>query len=526
MLVAIISPYAQLTSIGVRSIGAYLKAHGHRTRLIFLPDVISTRDKGSDYAQPYPEGVDEQLVDLCTDADLVAFSLSTNYFFKVAELSRTVRERLSVPVVWGGVHPTISPEECLEYADYVCVGEGEDSILELADRLEKGENPKDVGNMLNLVDGKVVRNPLKPLIIDLDSLPQLDYSLQDHHVLLGDRIVPLDESLMRTFWTACSYFDQPDEVIYETMWTRGCPYHCSFCINGYLLGLYGEERFFRRRSVDHLMTELTSIRERFPWFNNIVFTDDCFTANPVEQLQHFAQRYREEIGVPFFCLFTDTYMVDERIEPLKKAGMQIVEVGLQSADDRTNRLYRRPHFSPERILRRARRFTELTEGEVPIIYDIILDNPYDDVDALLKTLWLAERLPPPKKLHLFSFTFYPGIELHRKALADGTIEDPRVHYTKDNHHREARYVNFLFTLLNKGVPRWMLKILAFKPWVRLMESPPFRFLFGLLKPLYWRMLRADRIRWAEQNFAGMLDEGSPRRTESSADVESKADTPA
>lgn len=513
MLVAIISPYVQLTSIGVRSISAYLKAHGHSTRLIFLPDVISTRDQGSDYAQPYPEGVAEQLVEVCRGADIVAFSLTTNYFYKVSELSRVIREKLSVPVVWGGVHPTIYPRECLEYADYVCVGEGEDALVELADRVEKGETPTDVNNMLTMVDGELVRNPLNPVIKDMDSLPHFDYSLDDHHVLLGKKIVPLDEPLLQIFWRGLMIFERPDEIIYETMWTRGCPYFCSFCINGYMLELYKGDRFFRTRSVDHLMEELTQITERFPWIDNIVFTDDCFTANPLHALQEFSERYKQEIDRPFFCLFTEDYMVEERLKPLTEAGMRMFEVGLQSADDRANKLYNRPHFSPERLLKRARRFNRATNAEISVVYDIILDNPYDDVDALHKTLRFAEKLPKPRWLHLFSLVFYPGIELHRRALKDGKIDDPRVHYMKDSHHRKARYINFLFTMLNKGVPAWFVRLLSFKPWLRLMESKPFRAFFDLFSPFYWKIVRSGRERWARHNFAGMLDEPPSGPTE-------------
>jgi radical SAM superfamily enzyme YgiQ (UPF0313 family) len=502
--IVLVSPYSQLTTLGIRVLSSYLKRKGHSTRLVFMPDVVSMATNGVDFVGSYPDRVADQLAELCQNAGLIGFSLATNYFNKVGDLADRVREKVSVPVVWGGVHPTVSPEECLEHADYVCVGEGEEALLELADRLEGEERPLDVPNMMVSDGGRAVMNPLRPLISDLDSVPSPDYSLEDHHVMLGDEIVPLTEPLMRDFWTAGSNFDDAGSIIYETIWTRGCPYHCSFCINDYLLELYSGERFYRKRSVDHLMSELLSVREMYPWFNRLVFVDDCFAAVNLEDLRAFTERYREEIGLPFFCLLTEDYMIEKRLRPLLDAGLSRAEVGLQSASDQTNRLYKRQHFSPERLVERSSQLQSIAGGSCELTYDIILDNPFESVDSVMRTFEIAMRLPQPRKLQLFSLTYFPGTELHKKALEQGVIKDPRAHYLKEDHHRQARYVNFLFTLLNKGVPRWLLRVLSIRPLVRLLETPPLRFLFGLLGPLYHRFLRAVNTTGAKMRFALVL----------------------
>ncbi|MBD3370567.1 radical SAM protein [Candidatus Fermentibacteria bacterium] len=505
MRIVLVSPYSQLTTLGIRVLSSYLKRKGHSTRLVFMPDVVSMATNGVDFVGNYPDRAVDQLVELCQDAGLVGFSLATNYFHKVGDLTDRVRERISVPVVWGGVHPTVSPEECLEHADYVCVGEGEEALLELAGRLEEEERPLDVPNMMVRKEGREVMNPLRPLISDLDSVPPPDYSLDDHHVLLGDEIVPLTELLMREFWTAGSNFDEADSVVYETIWTRGCPYHCSFCINDYLLELYQGERFYRKRSVEHLMSELVSMREMYPWFNRLVFVDDCFAAVKLDDLRAFTERYRDEIGLPFFCLLTEDYMIEKRLQPLLRAGLNRAEVGLQSASDRTNRLYKRGHFSPDQLVERSLELQRMTDGSCELTYDIILDNPFESVDSIIRTFEVAMRLPQPRKLQLFSLTYFPGTELHKKALEEGVIEDPRAHYLKEDHHREARYVNILFTLLNKGAPGWLLKVLSFRPLVKLMETPPLRFLIRLLNPLYHGLLKAMNTGGAKERFALILN---------------------
>jgi radical SAM superfamily enzyme YgiQ (UPF0313 family) len=512
MKVTLISPYINIAALGLRFLSSYLRGEGHRTQIIFLSDLDSMIETGADFHGTYSERVLDQLVEACSDSDLIGFTLMTNYFYKVADLSRRLGERLSVPIVWGGSHPTAAPEECLEYADLVCVGEGERSLLDVLQRLGEGRGLEGVPNMW--VKGSDPPSPSSyyPPVQNLDALPFPDYCLEDHFILLGDRMVRMREDILRSFSTSAGYFESGHETIYQTIASRGCPYNCAFCINSRYLELYGARKFFRRRSMENVVAELESVLERFEWFNGLVLHDDCFTAASPEELREFERLYTERVGLPLFVLLSSTTMDREHMGPLIRAGLQKIQVGVQSASDATNTLYDRGYFSPEKLLRRASELQDYSDHNSLIIYDIMLDSPFEDVDSMLQTLRLVIDLPRPKQLQLYSLTLYPGTRLRDLALERGMIEDPRAHYLKENHERRLRYINLLFTLVNQGVPDPVIRLLSWRPWVHFMESPPVRWVFSLLSPLYNRMLRSLSRRVFAASYSRILEltDGSER----------------
>jgi anaerobic magnesium-protoporphyrin IX monomethyl ester cyclase len=505
MKITLVAPYLDITALSIRSISASLRQEGHQVRLVFLPDLAAVMKHGVDFTGSYSERVTGQVADLCSDSRLVGYSLMTNYFPKIAELTRAVRKRTGLPSVWGGVHPTIAPEECAGVADYVCVGEGEGAIIELAHTLDCGQAPSDTANIAFTRNGSLVFTPPRPLIQDLDSLPFPDYHLEDQYVLVGDSVVPLSEELLTEMSRGRVNFIGPDHVVYETMWTRGCPYHCSFCINNALLELYPKQKSVRRRSVDHLMAELEWMHQRFPRFNRINFADDCFIYGSIDQLTEFSRRYRDSVNFPFFCLLSVQSVKEEKLKLLVDAGLRRVEVGIQSAAGSTNDLYRRNYFSADKLVECAQLLRTYLPDDVVPAYDVILENPYEEAPAVLETLRAVLRMPRPFVLQLFSLTFFPGTELYRKALADGTIAGGEDSYHKEDHHRGISWLNMLFLMVNKGVPWTIIAALAWKPLVLLMESRPIRRLFALGNRPYWAYkARRDR-KSTHQRFGPLLD---------------------
>jgi radical SAM superfamily enzyme YgiQ (UPF0313 family) len=130
--VTLISPYQDITANGLRIISSYLKRERHDVDLIFLN---ITNDRLSDYFTFNKEAFND-LVYLCKSSDLIGFSLMSSHFVKVKELTIKIKEKLDIPIIWGGIHPSVKPEECLKYADMVCIGEGEETMLELANKLK------------------------------------------------------------------------------------------------------------------------------------------------------------------------------------------------------------------------------------------------------------------------------------------------------------------------------------------------------------------------------------------------------
>ena len=124
MKIALISTNTYPGDQGLRTVSSYLKEKGFETKLIFLPYV-------EDYSKLYSKKVILQILNLCKDCNLIGLSSMASTSKRAIQVIKNLK-RLNVPMIWGGVHATISPESCIPHVNYVCVGEGEEAIYELA----------------------------------------------------------------------------------------------------------------------------------------------------------------------------------------------------------------------------------------------------------------------------------------------------------------------------------------------------------------------------------------------------------
>lgn len=485
MLITLISPYPDITSFGIRSISAYLRAHGHATRLIFLPD-----PRGDDlvYGQDrYDDAVLGELIPLCGAAELVGIGLMTNHFEGAAQITRKIKPSIQAPVLWGGVHPTIRPEECLEYADIACIGEAEEAVLELADALASGADYRSVSNLCLKRDGQAVRNPLRPLTQNLDAYPRPDYSLEDHHIMLDGHIVPMTDEIMHDVLERGTVSQYLGKIGYQTMTGRGCPHQCTYCINDAVKCMYGSKGYLRWRSTNHVMDELMWVKEHMPYIGFVWISDDAFFARSAAQMAEFCAAYKEKIALPFSCLASPMTISQEKMDQLVDAGLVYVQMGVQSGSIRIQELFNRKSMTNERMLEAMRIINSHKEKLFPPSYDFILDVPYEtDRDKIDSLLFIA-RIPKPFRLQPFGLVLYPGTYLHQKAVEDGFITDERREiYAKSYTMRSANYLNLLFSVTKGGkLPGGFLKLLVTSPVVDILNSrfmaPFFRAVFVLGK---------------------------------------------
>lgn len=488
MSVVLIAPYSDITAMGVRSLSASLKARGVPTRLVFLPDAAAEIGDFSGRSYRYDPAVVEQVAELCSDAALVGVSLFTMYFERVADLTLKLRERISAPVIWGGIHPTVRPEECLQYVDMVCVGEGEEALLELVERMGRGLGTEDVPNIWARRDGGIVRNGPRPLIQDLDALPFPDYDLDDDYVMLVEerRLARMDEGLLREFMGGSPMAQKARTVPYQTMATRGCPHSCTYCCNHLLRKLYAGQRYLRRRSPENIVGELVRVIGRHGFIERVTFSDDSFFAASKEAIAVFAGLYKKEVGLPFFCLGSPLTITAEKLDSLVSAGMVEIQMGIQSASPRTLELYNRS--IPAALTEKAAFLINRHREKVMPIYDFLLDNPYEDPRDVVETLRFILKLPRPYILQPFSLVLFPGTVLYDRAKEDGLLADEMSDvYRKQFHIRASSYLNLMFLLLNHGFPRPLMRALLSSPLVWAFNRSIFNPLYAVIIGSYRKM---------------------------------------
>jgi anaerobic magnesium-protoporphyrin IX monomethyl ester cyclase len=445
----LVSPYSDITSYGLRCLSSYLKSFGHEVIMIFLPDYREEVEDKRNTDDLYLQSLMEEVARQAQGSGLIGISLMTYCFQRVAQLTDYLKAQLSVPIIWGGIHATIRPEECLAHADYACRGEGEESLAKLVAALEANESVSEVPNLVFQRDGRVVLNPVAPLVQKLDVFPRPDYDLTDHfYALLGQPpLKPMDPESFEKLM-AMNPLSDPGrgEIVYQTMSSRGCPYHCAYCCNNFLRQLYAKQKYVRFLEVETIIGELKDIKARFPFLNTVLFSDDSFFSAPTRWLEHFARRYAAEVGLPFRCLASPLAITEAKLALLTGAGLRGLQIGIQSGSERTRRQYQR-EGSSEAVIRAGQIVAQFIPPIDPPKYDIILDNPYETMEDLQDTIYLMRRLPPPYQVQPFSLVFIPGTDLHTKALRDGLIQDEqRQIYRKQFHVAGNIYFKFLMTL--------------------------------------------------------------------------------
>jgi radical SAM superfamily enzyme YgiQ (UPF0313 family) len=488
MHITLISPYPDITAFGMRTISAYLRRNGHRTRLVFLPDPFG--DELQYGVKRYEDSVLDQLAGLCRGTDLVGITLMTNFFDGAVQITTRLRAASDTPVIWGGVHPTIRPEESLAHADIVCVGDGEEAVLELAEKLAAGRDWTDTANLWSKCAGAIVRNAPRPLTRDLDVYPRPDYSLEDHHILFKGILQPLNAEITKRCLERGTVSRYLKRIGYQTMTGRGCPHQCTYCVNDALKNLYGRTGYLRWRSTGHVIEELLWVKEQMPYIGFIWISDDAFFAHPPAAIMEFCREYKEKIGLPFSCLASPLTVTKEKMAALVDAGLIYIQMGIQTGSPRIQELFNRKSMSNDRVMQAVRIINEHKDRMFPPSYDFILDVPYETDQDVVESLRLIAGIPKPYHLQPFALVLYPGTRLHEMAKRDGLLGDEkREIYAKSYTMRKGNYLNLLITLACGGkFPGPLLKLFVSLPVVSILNSKP-------LKPLFkgiYRVLRAAK----------------------------------
>ena len=152
MRIALVATYTHPIALGLRLVSSYLKAVGHDVEMIFMK---SKRDTAK---ADFSEAALDDFVERMRHQDLIGMGLMTNTFFRACVLTQRIREAgIGAPIIWGGTHPTVAPNESLEVPDIICVGEGEEPMLRLVEHLEADKDPTGIGSLGFRANGPFAR---------------------------------------------------------------------------------------------------------------------------------------------------------------------------------------------------------------------------------------------------------------------------------------------------------------------------------------------------------------------------------
>ena len=335
-------------NLGVMSIAGVLRAHGHEVDLILTDE----------HRKNYLDVIDQ------FNPDLIAFSFMTGNRRWAFTTARIIKQRLNKPIIFGGVHPTLFPEDIdLNFVDYLCVGEGEHPVLELMNALENGDDCSTIQNLWVSKDGAVQKNPLRDLIQDFDSLPLPYREIYYKYKFIRD--LPIKRFIAGI----------------------GCPYRCTFCHNPMQIKMYkGKGPFVRKKSVDRVMKEIHAVKDRFV-LKRVHFSDDTFTLDKT-WLRNFLEAYRSEIAIPFSCNIRIDQVNEEIIHAMRESGCFGISFGIESGSERIRNSILKKNLQEEDIIKNSR---IIKKYGIKLIITNMLGLPEETLEDAFKTVALNQK---------------------------------------------------------------------------------------------------------------------------------------
>jgi len=433
-------------NVGIEYLSSVLKQAGHQVCLAYDPGLFGPNDNV--LYIPWLERVfsqERQIVRkvVRSNPDLIALSVYTNTYQWARHMAKKLREHVDAPIVLGGIHPTLVPDEVMKdpFVDFAIVGEGEEALLELVERGRKSCG--DIRNLWYRENGEVKGNPPRPPIEDLDALPMPDKGLFERDVNFGDD--------------------------YLILTARGCRFSCSYCCESFMNRLY-RGRYFRRRGVDSVMHELAIMRDRYR-YREVMFNDSIFFTDK-EWLAEVLTRFSDEIGVPFRCFGQSRYLDEDIARMLKDAGCYAIEFGVQT----TNDAIRRRVLSRGDTMENVRRAVAICD-ELGIAYDIdhMFGLPDETEPDHLDAARFYSGLKCLNRLKCHNLTYFPNLRItdiaHQRGILDEEdLEDIRTGQVGDFFHVDSigdeelrrlnRSVQVLYKILPLLPPRWLEYLLA------------------------------------------------------------------
>ncbi len=420
MKITLISTSTFPSDQGIRTISSVLKKEGHDVKVVFMT-------LSEDYSKNYNFSELNQLLRLCRESKLVGINSFASTSQRASRIISFLKKNLEVPIVYGGVHATISPEDCIKVSDIVCIGEGEGAVTDLAKAIEKKKNFDRIKNLWVNKGEKIARNPVRNIINNLDSLPLPDYDIENHFIL--------DKGRIRRF----REYDLAGQIFFLT--GRGCPYGCDYCSNSFFNKLYEGKRksILRWHSPEYIIRGILELKGKFPrTLGYFDIRDDTFSLRPLEDIKKFCELYKEHVKMRFKCLADPKTVSDEKIKLLVDAGCTDIIIGIQGSERTNLDIYHRNQ--KDRDVLSAAEILNKYKNKLAVMYDVITCNPYEKAEDIISLIRLLQKMPKPYYLSVNNLVFFPGSQLYKRAVSDKTVKSEKDAAYKLNYWDRAKHI--------------------------------------------------------------------------------------
>lgn len=429
---------------GISSIAAVLKQQGVEVELLVLSSSFSFNKNRSLTFKTLQR----------FKPDIVAYTaVSTQYPF-ISKMNKVIKKKYgNITTVLGGAHVSLVPESVIhDPFDILCIGEGEYALLDLVKSFQDGTFKTDIPNLWFIKGSTVIKNPTRPFLHDLDSLPFPDRSIWKE-------------------WLS------PQQNRLSLLLGRGCPYQCTYCSNHKFRKL-AEGNYIRYRSVPNIIYEIRLLLNEYPSIRHYYLEVETLTINKewFIALCCALESLNKTIAVPL--IFGTNYRVSHSaldpllFEAMQNASIRSINIGLESGSERVRKEILKRPYTNEQFLQAVH--MAQSHGLDVNLYNLI-GVPTETWDEFQETI-ILNRLAKPTATLTSIFYPYPGTELHTMSLERGYIKS-NLRPTRERRHSVLRMPQFSprqikrahlwfdYYVYKNVKPQWLLLLKVFYLWL-------------------------------------------------------------
>ncbi|MBE6746540.1 MAG: radical SAM protein [Ruminococcaceae bacterium] len=365
--------------LGMMSIATYLQANGHTVKII--DRTIKTTNIKKEIEKFSPDVVGVAVYSLKSFADAQKVTLEA--------------KKYGAKTVWGGIFVSLDPEFVFNNIDidYISIGEGEATWLELVQSLELGKDISAVAGLAFKKDGKVIYTPEREFI-DLAILPPIDFTLIDVDKYLG-----------------AMYGCKKTALLYMS---KGCYGQCTFCFNSEF-----HRRCHRERPLETFFSEVKYLMENHG-VDCIYFADELFGKNKAD-LKYLCEAFIDsKLGFKWVAQTRAGYFDIEDYQLMKDAGCVAIDFGIETGSPSMLDKIKK-NISYERI---RETFEFCNEVGLVSLANFIIGFPDETEEQFRETINMAMDIPSTQRTFFF-FMPGPGSELYSQLVSDGRYHPPK-----------------------------------------------------------------------------------------------------
>lgn len=398
--------------LGLGYLAASLEKAGHQ---------VSVIDSVVEYPKPRPISKDlfyiglneEEMIRRIKEIkpDIIGINCSFSIMFQnVRNLAKSIKEKINIPIIIGGAHPSALPKDVIEegFFDYILVGEAEDTIVQLVSAIENNKSIEHIDGLAFKKKGKLVINPKKNYIKDIDTIPWP-----------ARHLFPMKKYL----YTKKSHAFYTKRKPYTTIITsRGCPQNCVFCSIHTIWG-----HFWRARSVKDVVDEIEHLNKKYG-VKEIHFEDDNLALDKKRIISICKEIINRKIDISWTTPngISANTLDDEVLNYMKKSGCYKLRIAPESGNDYVRNTLIRKNISSAKIKEVVRL---MKKHKIEVSCFFVMGVPGETKKTVRDTINFAKELDIDDVSFAIA-TPYPGTEMYYDCIKKGYIEKTDSNFLK------------------------------------------------------------------------------------------------